>query len=522
LGKNSTVDRIEKVIDFEAHRIIRAINDLGIAGMLIIETEESRFGGADTLLSRHDLLSNAALERLTPPARAFLHRSVGGVLESEIADGRSTAILWDCADHWHSAGNVGRALLLARSCATHLMEVGLPAAAADAYQKSLAYCSNPSETLEILEGQAHAFYRSHAWRHVSEVVARARRVRFSTEPERLLHDELELMALRAEWRDLRQDRVLPKALNCLNEPNASANHRVEAGSMALKLSDLMCDQDSMRNVYGLVETLCADPSVRTSARLQAALVFNTSCGILERGLDAARLLIEEQRSNGNVGDLIGALGNASVALRISGLFDEAEKNLLEALSISEHHGIGLGYEETLPSLANLALETGRTKEARRWYDLLRARPLASHDKLTGIEFDSFSVRLALLSNRPSDAEKYLSVRTLGALKRNPVVFRRSYQASLLVATDLACGRVPSHELLALFEATHIRARGSMFQAYPAYVLYVGLKAAGRGDHASKLLTDYLTIYRREPYPAPTHLLTTLERSVRLARKGRNG
>jgi predicted ATPase/DNA-binding SARP family transcriptional activator len=517
LETNSTVDRIERVIDFEAHRMIHAINDLGIAGMLVIESDGSGSQSADKLLSRHDLLSNAALGRLTPPARAFLHRRIGGMFESEITDERSTSVLWDCANHWQLAGNIGRALELARSCATHLMDVGMPAAAAEAYEQSLAYCSNPRETLEILEAQTHAYYRSRAWNRVSDTVLRARRVRFSIEPERDLHDELELMALRAEWRTLRHDRTLAKALQCLNEVTASAGHRVEAGCMALMLMDQLCDHDGMAGVYTLVQEVCKIQGVSCAARFQAALVFHTTCGNIETAVHAARSLIEEQRSNGNVGDLFRSLCNAVVSLRTAGLFDEAEAALLEALAVAERHKIELAYSEALALLALMALERGRNEEARRWWELLRVRPAAPDDKQSSADLVGIPVRLALLSSRPSDARRLLP-RNWRTLRDEPGGFHRAYQASLFVAAELACGRIPSNQLLAVLEDAHLNVRRGVYQAFPTYALYVGLRAAGQDDRGSNLLNEYITTYRRERWPEPSHLLAQLEKLLPLACK----
>jgi DNA-binding SARP family transcriptional activator/tetratricopeptide (TPR) repeat protein len=511
LEKNSTLERIEKVLGYESHQMLRAINELGSAGMLVIEAGEPGTGVADRFSSRHDLLSNAALARLTAPALAFLHRRAGAVLEKEIDEHRSTAILWDCAKHWQLAGELGRALDLARSCATHLMAEGLPNAAADAYEKSLAYCGTGDERLETLEGLAHAYYRSSAWERVSEVVRKAREVMLTIHPNRDLHDDLELMALRAEWRTLRWERTLQKALACLKEEKATPNHRVEAGGMALMLLDQTCAHDVMPSVYEILEHLSTKPGVTLAAKLQATVVYHTVCGSLETAVESARALISEQRKTGNIGDLFRSLCNAAVPMRTAGVFDEAESVLLEALSIAEEHKIDLALSRALPMLANMALERGLDSDATRWLELLRAHPSTPHDKYVAIEIAGIGVRLALLSNRPEEARKLLP-RRLQAFKHDPAVFRRTYQAALYVATELASGRIPSEASLRVLKDSHLHSRRTTHQAFAAYALYVGLKAAGKKRQAHKLLTEYLTTYRREPWPAPTHLLTTLERS----------
>jgi len=521
LETNATLDRIEKLIGLEAHRMLPAINELGLAGMLVIEPDESGKNSADRLLSRHDLLSNAALARLTPPARAFLHRRAGAVFEAEIDHERSASSLWDCARHWQLAGNVGRAFELAKSCATHLLEVGLPSAAADAYQKTLGYCTRPEQTLQILEGQAHAHYRNRAWKHVSDVVGRARRVNFTIDPGTNLHDDLELMALRSEWRNRRYDRTVKKTLRCLNDSSAPPKHRVAAGAMSLMLLDELCDYDAMPAVYQLVENLAQSPEVTVAARLLPALVYHTACGKLSVGVNSARSLVDEHRTNGNVGDFFRALLNAAVPLRTAGLFEEAEQMLLEALSVAQQHKLRTGTAEVVTYLANLALECGRIDEVRRWYGIAVSHDTANTDNQFLLERDGIAVRLALLSNRPSDARQLLPGSGL-RLSRNPMIFHRTYRCSLYVAADLACGHAPDNQLVDLLEKSHLVARRSKYQAFPTYVLYVSLKAIGQDSRASQLLDEYVTTFRRETYPAPHHLLTTIEESSPLARKKRNG
>jgi hypothetical protein len=519
LEMHATLDRIEKVIGLEAHRMLSAINEVGLAGMLVIEQDDAGKASADRILSRHDLLSNAALSRLTPPARAFLHRRAGSVLEAELDNEHSASMLWVCARHWQLAGNVGRAFELAKSCATHLLEVGLPSAAAEAHQKTLGYCTRPEQTLQILEGQAHAFYHSRAWDRVSEVVGKARGLRRTIDPAPNLHDDLELMALRSEWRNRRYDQTVKKTLRCLNAGDATPRHRVAAGAMSLMLLDELCQYDGMSTVYGLIEKLVESPDVTSADGLLAALVYHTTFGDLSKGVSSARSLVNEHRKTGNVGDFFRALLNAVVPLRTSGLFDEAEEMLLEAYSVAQHHKLRTGTAELVTYLANLSLERGQIDDAQRWYGMAVDHGTAS-DKQFLLEREGIGVRLALLSNRPSEARKLLPGSGL-SLRRNPMIFHRTYRCSLYVAADMACGRVPSSQLVEILEESHLLARRAKYQAFPTFVLYEALKALGREERASQLLNEYTTTFRRECYPPPIHLLSSLQRFSTLTRKTRN-
>jgi tetratricopeptide (TPR) repeat protein len=509
LEKNSTLEHIELILEYEANRMLRAINELANAGMLIVEAAEGEKNVAARFSARHDLLSNAALARLASPSLAFLHRRAGVILEREIDEPRSAAILWDCAKHWQLAGDTGRAFALARSCATHLMEVGLPNAAADAYERSLAYCSTLEERLEILIGQAHAYDRSSSWGQVSEVARRARSIMLELNPNHDSHDELELMALMAEWRMLRLEHILEKALTCLHALSATANHRVEAGTMALMLLDQFCVNDEMPKVYELVESLSQLSGVRTATRLRAMVVYHTVCGSLDTAVDAARAMVAEERTSGITGNLFRSLCNAAVSLRAAGLFEEAESCLHEALSVGKQHKTDLALPLAFHLLASMALERGQTDDAMRWYQALRSHPLTHNGMYSSLEMRALGARLELLRGRPLVARRLVRSK-ITALRQEPLIFRRTYQAALSVATEVACGDVPSDDLLDILEDAHLKSRRSTHQAFAAYALYVGLKAAGRERRGKKLLGEYLKCYRREPWPAPTHLLVTLE------------
>jgi predicted ATPase len=520
LETSATLGRIEKLIGLEPHRMLHAINELGLGGMLVIETDDSGKNASDRLLSRHDLLSNAALMRLTPPARAFLHRRAGAVFEAEINTESSASTLWDCAKHWQLAGNVGRAFDLAQSCATHLMEVGLSSAAAEAYEKALAYCSTVEETAQILDGQTRAYYRSKNWGGVLKAAEKVRQLNLDKGRIVDRHDDIELMVLRAQWGNMRYDRILERTLKCLNEETATARHRVEAGTMSLKLLSMTGDSDLMLDVYTQIEMLATAPDVDASTKLQATAIFHTMCGSIQTAIESAATLLEENRRNGHVGDLILSLINAAVTYRTAGAFAEAENVLLEALSISNKFKIGHGSFEALSMLAQNALESGRNDDARHWCELLRSNPVHCEGKYYALELGVVSTRVALLSRRPRDAKGFLP-RSWGWIRREPIVFRQTYFSCLYVATDLACGLMPSDALLDFLERAHIRARTLFYQTYPAHVLSVGLTAAGRKAQGERLLAEYLSRFRREPYPPSPNLVAGVQRLLTLTGKKRN-
>lgn len=507
LEKNSTLERIELVLEYQSHQLLRSINSLGAAGMIVTEHAESPAHGPDRVVSRHDLLSNAALTRLPDPARTFLHRRAGMILEREVIADKSAAILWDCAKHWQLAGDAGRAFSLVTSCATHLMKVGLPGAAAEAYEKCLAFCSSDAERLEVLQGQAAAYYRGSAWKEVSQAAAKVRKLKRKLEPHANVHDALELMALRADWRLLHWHSIRDRALTCLASEDADAQHRVEAGVMALMLLSFDGNHVAMKSAYDAAEALFIDPQVSLVTQLQARMVFHTDCGNLAVGVIAARALVEQQSQQGNVGEEFRARCNAAVALRVAGHFDEAKSSLLAALTLADNHRLAYSKARAFPMLANMALELGQTEEARSWQKAF-AELARKEDKWIMLDVRALATRLALLDGRVAKARSSLPM-TLTEACADPVVHRRTYMCALHVATDLAGKSRRSAKALEALELAHLISRAGLHQAFAAYVLYVGLNRAGQEVKAELLRNEYETRYRREPWPAPAHLLNSL-------------
>ncbi|MBA3341661.1 MAG: AAA family ATPase [Gemmatimonadaceae bacterium] len=520
----ATLERIERLLGFEPHRLLRGLNELGRAGMITMQRSEGDTTPTDRVATKHELLSNAALALLTPPALAFVHRRAGLVLERDIDQEHTTAIVWDCAKHWQLAGDSARAYELATSCANQLMQVGLPSAAAEAFERSLPFCSTREQRLRVLENQAKAYYRSSAWNDVTRTIGTVRALREHLSPGAPRHDEFELMEFRAEWQSLKFEIIRRRATICLNATEATAAHRVEAGVMALMLLDGECDHAGMRCAYEIVESLAGESGVARADLIQARMVFHTACGDLSIGVSAARELVEHEKTKHNIGELFRAFCNASATLRGAGLFDEAEALLIASLHLAERHGIQRSTQRALPMLANMALERARYDEARNWLDMLLKTAPSGQDPSLRQDIAVIRVRLALADGDYESATRYLPS-SMDVIAADPVYYRRTYHTALHVATALGAKReVKPRDVETLVDA-HLRARNTMRQGFSAYVLYVALCVTGQEARGQALLGEYVHVHRREPWPTEPRLVSDILRLANLQyidRYGRMG
>ncbi|MEO7366411.1 MAG: AAA family ATPase, partial [Gemmatimonadaceae bacterium] len=214
LEKNATLERIEQTLGYPQHQLLSSISELSSLGMIVLDSKDGAFENGARLSPRHELLADAAENRLSPPAKAFLHRRIGIVLESETDQMSSSAVLWDCAKHWRRAGEVDRAFTVARSFATHLMNLGLCTEAAQAYEKAFAFCTSDHQRLEILEGQAHASFRASDWANLSSTAAKVRDLQKRFDRDAEVHDDIELMEMRGAWQRGKQADTLGQTLRC--------------------------------------------------------------------------------------------------------------------------------------------------------------------------------------------------------------------------------------------------------------------------------------------------------------------
>ena len=514
LENNSTLARIEAVLEHDAHVLLRSINNLGSADMIVAESsDDARSEGR--ISTKHELLANVALTQLSPPAKRFLHRRIGQVLERDIDIHFSAETLWDCAKHWQLAGDNRHAWSLATSCAVHLMNVGLPSGAFNAYGRALAFCTTDDERIEVLSGAATAAYRMSAWGELRETIAKVRLLQSRTSKDSSPHDDLELMDLRAQWQTLEWDQVLKSALACLRCQDASASHRAEAGVMALMLLGFQSDQKAIVECYQEIESLAQASSVTEVTKLKASMVFHTNFGQIDSGVEAARNLVRELRDAGDIGELFRANCNAGVACRVAGLFDEAVSFFSNALEVADEHNLPAAKQRAIPLIANMDLEIGKVDDALNWYAQLCDIPLDASDRYAFVEREALAVRLALCLGNADEARKHVPM-TFDEAASDPIYHRRTYNLALRLAAMMACNDSISDDAIEKLAESFSKSKASLHQAFSAFVLYVALRKQRQAQRAQQTLQDYEREHRREPWPAPRHLLETLERTCGLA------
>jgi DNA-binding SARP family transcriptional activator/tetratricopeptide (TPR) repeat protein len=505
LESNSTLERIEKILGYPQHQLLQSINELSSLNMIVLDASETSGELNARLSPRHELLANAADSSLAAPAKAFLHRRIGLVLEAESDGNNSSAILWDCAKHWRDSGDLARAYAVARSCANHLMEIGLCAEAAEAYEKALSFCRSVGDRLEILEGQAQAYFRASDWENLSGAAAKVRDVQRHLLISHPIHDDIELMDIRGQWQRGYLDAALERSNTCLMSEDATLDHRCRAGIMSLMLFDMACDFDGIERTFKILRPLTEDATVIPSHRFEAGMVYETLCGNLANAVPLGAQLVASRRESPSIADLMRALTNAAVSARVAGEFDTSDKWLLEAVAIADSHRLPLASEIPMQLLASMALDRGDIPGARHWYDKLSLLCDTGNRTVR----DSIGLRIAL-SERDVGAAKRLVHGSIKELSTDPIPHRRTYGLALLVSTVLAEGSTPDKSSIRILEESYISSRRNPRQGFATFVLVAALRRSGNAARGDQILREYVEVFRRETSSAPLHILELME------------
>ena len=505
LGDYSSVDRVEAMLKYPPYTVMSAVEELSKAAMLVSSAPELN---SLHFRVRHDFLSSAALSRLSPASLAFMHRRSAEVLEREFAGrGMPANLLWTCADHREKAGDREHAISLSRSCAEHLLEVGLPRDACAALRRSAEYCISDAHKLEVLPRLAFAYELAGEWEKCKETLSLCIQLSNRDDPHTARHSDYELLLLNTRHRSGVDSVTLPtEAIECVKDTTASAAHRVEAAILVLKLAMDLGDIATFSLAYDLALPLLSDESVSERSRCELQIIYRTT---LRRGLVTIAYLDHFTRSARETTGELGysrALTIAASACRLSGRYKQGLGFLSTALDHANRRGFlsrctdikmllvqmhicGQEFETAADLLAQLRTEFAQNDNARFKNEInCTAARIAIHA-------GDFKVALDEFRQIDRDLIELYSVTRRGyyfALQLRIQLHDNSSDASIRKTVEA-------------LERTQLRMRSFGLQDFEIYALYLGLCKVGRRARGVRLLKEYLLEYRNPSWDLPSDL-----------------
>jgi DNA-binding SARP family transcriptional activator len=498
LGRYATVGRLEAVLEYPRHELLEAATLLEECGMVAAD--------GPAVPCRHELIARAALELLPDGTRRLLHRCAGEVLEREVRDARSAALLWACAQQWQAAGEQARALGLVRSCAGHLLEVGLPTEAAEAYERALELCETDAERVEMLGSLAQAQQSCGKWPQLIAALRELAAIRGRSNQRLAPPAEERAMELEARWRvNESLPPLLIEAEQILTDRNSSTNLRWEAAVAALIFADNLCDDTAARRIYEKAMQLQTVSSISERARLRVAAIYHSAYGDLAKSVQAVEEWIAFERRFWTRLTMTRALRNAATPLRLAGQTEQAFQALVEAFELACKYGLASAAANGADILATANLNQGDLENARRWYNEA-LRWLDTVDELSaGTSIQRVGARIALAEG-DHDRARWLFAATRSALPLDSVARRRVEGYAIFTAIELAAGSHRLDEaLLREFEEHYATACRFGGQDFATESLAAALCRLGQPARAQELLAGYLNQTRREQSQLPPSL-----------------
>lgn len=499
LGENSNSGRVSRVLECAAHDLLTAIDDLTFAGMLRSSGRETT--GSTQLLPRHDLLSTAVLKRLPPLSTSFLHQRCAVVLGQELSGPSiSTSILRACAFHWNRSGDSERAFSAAIKCADHLLEIGLAADAAAAFEAATSYCRTVEAQLDTLRRTIQALRQAREWTRLLETIGKARAL--SAGPV-TVHDDLELIEFDALRRMIKPiAEVFSRTLVCVYDSSLSPGHRVAAAEQALKLATARADFCEMPRIYDAVRGLLHSDDVDWRARAAVELVYNTMCGDLDKARAQARENVAFERAHGSPTLLLFALGDLSFVLRRTGPIEEIMTTLCEAYAIAVRHKLPLAAQDMAARIAGFCLDRDQS-EAAEWLERGIAINTTNPDPQILSTLSDYKARMAVDENRLSDAQSLMA----GKADLEWLKDRRGWHAAsvAIIVRLMISQRAGAAQL-----APYVETLESLYeftatvggQDYEVASLYFGLRYLDKDSEAESYAIEYIENRRRDKLPLP--------------------
>ena len=503
-GKHSSFERLEKATGYQNHVLLDAIDELSSAAMLAPDKPG--------VVVKHDLLATAALARLGGAALKLVHRQVATVLEVEINEKHTAALMWDCAEHWRCAGETKHALLTARLCAKHLHSVGQVNESIELLERALPLCLTDEDRLETFLGLTAGLRAAGKWHRLGEVIVDQQSLIEKTD-HTSVRDRMAIMHMEIAWRLRIEPEIsaVPKLLSFAGQASVSPEVRLQA----VHLGMILCSEEGRRadahcfaRLISALEQAADHPALIAHIRM----IYNADFGDIDQSLGNAQLLLSLETKRGEPGALCRAQGNVALCYRRLGMIAEANQLLHEKWRFADEHRLNTQAAIAAIWLAMNAIQEEDLSTAERWHSE-GLRYLMDVDEIATPEvFAYLRGRIALHRGDVGPAQEYLA-RFRSSATRYASYRMRQTIAAMKCQVDLRCGipidRARIEAMAADFDEFCDLGQHDFF----ALSVFEALRSVGRISEAEAVLCRYVA-RRRDRYPLPPSLAAEIEKLER--------
>ncbi|MDQ3698940.1 MAG: AAA family ATPase [Gemmatimonadota bacterium] len=493
LGKHSTIDRLETVLEERRVDLLDGLDELEVYGLV------SSAGAR--VFSKHEILSQAALERISAPSRRLLHHHAAMLLEREVMEAQSAPMLWDSAEHWQLAGERERAVRLLRWCARHALEIGVPAEAGALLEKAVTLTVTPAERRDVLGELTEALRRGGQWERLLPVLEEIKEIRAQHDPAHDGHDDFELMEYQGIWKcGGAMPPILASIVSCVESRRGNAEHKVKAATIGLTICDNLCDDETARTLFQSVSPRARDFEVDRLIRLDLELVYHTTFGSYHDAVIAGRDLVADARRSKSVIQRAELLFHASIALRGGNELEEAVSAATEAYTLAKKFSLAGLAASIATSTAWTYLSTDDIPESVRWCERAEAWLPQISDRAALANTLVTRAHLAFLSGEFAAADQFFDA-SINASRRTTHPRLLVKNMALRLHIRLArLGQPPSQSEVGELIGLHAITRRASGMDHTVASIHALVATCGDLTVADRLVGSYLQEHRRELQP----------------------
>jgi DNA-binding SARP family transcriptional activator len=328
LGRHATPRSLSSLVELDALAFLNAIQALEEGGYIRSNDGVARLS--------HDLLRECILDLIPPLSRQVLHRIVAAHLGERYREAATSALLWDCAEHWTASGDEGEAFESLKECARHAATIGRASQALDILKFASQFAKTPLNARTLLEDTARVAKAANNWQEVQS----AGRALYELAQQGLAvldHSDWELSLVETNWTltlSHHSSDATAKLLRCASATDATPSHRADAAMLLLKIAFELGDLALAQHAFQSVEAVLDHRSTVATLRL-VPLVYHTTFGDTVEAMNIASVLradlsrfpiFDRLRAARNVIAAMGFLGDAKAAIELSNeYFDLAHR-----------------------------------------------------------------------------------------------------------------------------------------------------------------------------------------------------
>jgi hypothetical protein len=365
-------------------------------------------------------------------------------------------------------------------------------------EASLAFCATDEERLAVLSPLSNALQLAGEWDRTKEVLQMCIRLN-STRDGADPHCKFEVMLFQARARSsLDFVDLLTELMPCVTSKTATAQHRVSAAVVALKIASDVGPALLLDTIYAEVAPFLKLDEVDPVSRLEVEIIYQTMRSAQPIAFDLLTSFVKTARAlHGEIAYSHALLAAASSS-RIKGQFEQAAKFIGQAFEHAVSHKLGARVAVIQLGTVRLQVAACNWRLARSALAAQQSYPIAEQDMNTRAEWEFFEARVSL-----EEGDLMGAVRGLPKLETVPhgaSAGRRAACLALALRIRLSIDDqlVAIRKLVDDLEAAHMATRDIGNQDFEAHALFLGLTAIGQNARAWELLLGYLENDRTLP------------------------